>query len=335
MTRTEIYEFKTALITAQTNTRAQLQRCEQITVQKTCNKTHIRERVANTVLPPAWLTRALLPLGIYTEITGNALTNAGWLEASEVSANEEAEHLSKVTHMGGGYFRSLLNASQAEVQTVSRALLQTTKQANQNHKILRYTILAKGGGPLQHYVKSNGGKILAAWGPEHMQLQPTASVFTHYTGPAMRNVEPLFLAMWETAKIEEAWGIPEDFWKMLLEGNEADGNMVPVLRESQGWTKHKQLRHTRQQPAEERDGWDQPLWEELQHLEKKEPHLFWASRIPTLRSQPDFRPELPKRNKAHLRVTVRIGAVALERNMPIDTLKLPENAEERKACCQG
>ena len=339
LTRTEQEQFENEIVVAQASLRTKLLRREHITKWQTGSALHIRERVENAVLPPKWLTRALLPLGIYTELTDNALTNAGWLEAEEVDGQATPQKMDSLAVQGGGVFRSMLNASPAEVKEHSRDLLTTLQRANQGRKLLRYTILAEGDAQMRKYVKSNGGKILAVWGKSQMKLHYTASVFAHHEDRTTCNAAPLFLAMWETNKMDEAWGVPEDFWNTILKWNRLDGNQTPELRESRGLTKQKEQSSTRDQEPEtehgEEDAWDHPLWDELQQLEQTEPQLLWASRIPTLQSQPDFRPEVPKLRKTHVCVTVKIGQVTLERRMPTDAIKLPENVELRKEFIQA
>ena len=301
----------------------------------TGRSTLITERITNTMQTPEWLGRVLLRIGIHTEHTANMLTANGWFEAQDTA---EPPPLADVANKGGGIFRSLLNLTQEEVKQFAMGLLQTTHTANDQHKILRYVIIAQGGTQMQQYLKSNGGKIMATWAKGTMRLNPTANIFTHTPTVTKLNDEPIVLVLWETALLDVSWGIPDEFWQLLLHENHREGNGLPDLRESRGWTKqmsrqmdcNKGKAVIRSQPL--RWVWH-PQWEELANLEKTDPQLFWASRVPQLRSQPDFgRPEVGSCGpKASVTITVKVGDEIVSKAMPIDPLKLPDNADKKRA----
>ena len=293
---------------------------------------HIQEAVVDVLLAPAWIPRALLTLGIYTEHTDNLLLATGWQEKYTVVGTPQEEHLSSLPSQGGGHFRSMLNASSEELKTHSRGLLAAVREANERKTIFRYTTLAMGDDHMQQYVKSNGGKLLAVWHPGSLACQCSKWLIDTDSNRQHLNELSVFLAMWETEQLDTAWGIPQELWTDLVQ-HAATEESCPELRGS--WDLTRQVRqhlpaaHTT--PRDEHGGYStQATWAELTRLERHEPFMFWASRIPQLHTRrPNPEPE-NKRTAATVTVTVNVAGHQLTKKLPIDELKLPKNAARRK-----
>ena len=300
--------------------------------------TKLRRDKDQTPSPPDWLMRALLTIGIHTEIDTHALVLSTYTE------HVASQQITPKT-LEGGTFRSLIgkeNMMRAWVKTVQGCY----QRMDAEYVSGRHVLLFAGHEKDSNFVRSHSGRIVASWNVNTFKMIPRSWFLNKGCADIKPEPSMVYLAMWQTQGVMQSWDVPPVFWQRIRKWGMQVGTSAPFIDYQKGLL--EQLQYNTNTPSRIPTSKYVPsvvptivnmtAWLELQQLESDKPHMFWSLYVPHLASAPPvsksaaYTSSLPP--DTTVPITVTVAGKKITRHQRIKKIKLPEHRQAREVAKQ-